>query len=303
MGKGRARVWLSDPVLALPDDRFILRRPSPAATVGGGSVLDPFPPGRMNRTKLQVRLGPWVEAAWPERIRLLIDESAGGRSLGYLAKRTGLPPELVRSYVQQAPGLLVSGDRRVISQSVIDRGRQKLLEWLKHFHAERPNLPGAPLAQARRQIDGDLAGAVIEATPEVQVTGEVIALKAHAPKISAEQGRLLAQIEQAFRKAGMTPPTPAEVLQSAGADARQGRPYIEALIKAQRLVRVSDEIVFHADVIAHIQLSLRAQKGRRFSIPEFKEWTKVSRKYAVPLLEYLDRQRVTRREGDARVIL
>jgi selenocysteine-specific elongation factor len=69
------------------------------------------------------------------------------------------------------------------------------------------------------------------------------------------------------------------------------------------LVRISDELVFHADVVAHIRRSLAAHKGRRFSVPEFKEWTQISRKYAIPLLEYLDRQRVTRREGDARVVL
>jgi selenocysteine-specific elongation factor len=62
-------------------------------------------------------------------------------------------------------------------------------------------------------------------------------------------------------------------------------------------------LLFHADVIAHIKTSLGQQKGRRFSVLEFKSWTNISRKFAIPLLEYLDQQRITKREGEVRVVL
>jgi selenocysteine-specific elongation factor len=84
---------------------------------------------------------------------------------------------------------------------------------------------------------------------------------------------------------------------------KKARGLLEALIKNQKLARVSEDMVFHAEVIAHLRKSLAAHKGRRFSVPEFKSWTNISRKYAIPLLEYLDHQRVTRRDGDTRVVL
>ena len=93
------------------------------------------------------------------------------------------------------------------------------------------------------------------------------------------------------------------MLRDAGLDVNKARGLLEALIKKERLVRVAENLIFHRDVIAHVRTSLASHKGRRFSVPEFKEWTQISRKYAIPLLEYLDHQRVTRRDGDARIIL
>jgi selenocysteine-specific elongation factor len=75
------------------------------------------------------------------------------------------------------------------------------------------------------------------------------------------------------------------------------------LLRDRRLVRVSDELVFHASAIQSLRDLLHEKKGRRFAVPEFKDWTGISRKYAIPLLEYLDRERITRRDGDARVVL
>jgi selenocysteine-specific elongation factor len=92
-------------------------------------------------------------------------------------------------------------------------------------------------------------------------------------------------------------------MRTAGIEPGKGRALLEALIKSNRLVRVSADLVFHAEVLTHIRASLTRHKGRRFSVPEFKEWTQVSRKYAIPLLEYLDHQHITRRDGDTRIVL
>ena len=71
-------------------------------------------------------------------------------------------------------------------------------------------------------------------------------------------------------------------------------------------MRVSPELIFHRDALAHLKERLatyKKAKGERISVPVFKDLTGISRKYAIPLLEYLDRERVTRRAGDERVIL
>ena len=88
-----------------------------------------------------------------------------------------------------------------------------------------------------------------------------------------------------------------------GVEAGRARTLLQLLLKERRLVRVSDELVFHASAVQSLRELLVQKKGQRFAVPEFKDWTGISRKYAIPLLEFLDRERVTRREGDSRIVL
>jgi selenocysteine-specific elongation factor len=106
-----------------------------------------------------------------------------------------------------------------------------------------------------------------------------------------------------FEGAGLAVPAVAEVLAKSGVDAARARRLLEILLRQGRLERVSPELIFHATSMAQLRGMLGARKGQRFAVPQFKEWTGISRKYAIPLLEYLDRVRVTRREGDQRVVL
>jgi selenocysteine-specific elongation factor len=78
---------------------------------------------------------------------------------------------------------------------------------------------------------------------------------------------------------------------------------LQILLREKRLVRVDNDLVFHRSAIAALKAGLEARKGQRFGVAEFKEWTGVSRKYAIPLLEFLDREKLTRREGDSRVVV
>jgi selenocysteine-specific elongation factor len=303
-GQSMARLWMSQPELLCPGDRFVLRRPSPARTVAGGIVIDPFPPARLNRKKTVLRLRTLAEDSWAKRLSLLVAESPNGRRISDLTRRTGLSPEQLKSRIaQSADLLLIESSGRVFSKLWIERQREKLLAVLRGFHAKHPSLPGAPIALARMNLEPAIAQAVFVDFPAIRMEGEMVSLSTHKAQVNPEQTKFLAQIEHAFRQAGFQPPSPSDVLKAAGSDMNKGRGLLETLIKSQKLVRISDELVFHADVLAHIRRSLQAHKGRKFSVPEFKEWTQISRKYAIPLLEYLDRQHVTRREGDARVVL
>ncbi len=299
-----ARISLTTPALLLPGDRFILRRPSPAATVAGGVVVDPFPPVRLNRSRTIARLSSLASADPLQRIELLVGESSNGKKISDLVRRTGMPlASLIKTSKATSNLLFVEAANKIFTTAWLAAARARLLLWLKTYHTQHPQSAGAPIAQARLTLEPAIAAAVFSGMPELRITGDLISLVSHKVQADPEQSKLLSQIEYAFRQAGFQPPAPAGVLQQAGADQIKGRALLEALIKAQRLVRISDTVIFHIDVLNHIRNSLALHKGRKFSIPEFKEWTQVSRRYAVPLLEYLDRQHVTRREGDARVIL
>jgi selenocysteine-specific elongation factor len=95
----------------------------------------------------------------------------------------------------------------------------------------------------------------------------------------------------------------AEALAKSGVEARRARTLLEILLREKRLLRISEELVFHRSAIERLRQILAARNSRRFGVGEFKEWTGISRKYAIPLLEYLDRERITRRDGDQRWIL
>ncbi len=282
-----ARLHLGQKVLALPGDRFVLRRPSPAMTVAGGTVLDAFPPPRLNRTKTFERLAKLAAASIAERVELLTQESASGLSVNQLVRLTGVTPPPVSENL-----VLVNGQQMVTKQWIEQR-RQKLVEWLKMFHTKNPAAPGAPVSQARLGLDPALLATILNGFSPVVVRGEQISLATHRPQISNADAKALAELELVFRQAGFQPP----------ALEKMARSHLEALIKSGKLVRVSSDLVFHAEAIGQIRQLLTAHKGKRFAVPDFKSWTNISRKYAIPLLEYFDHQRVTKRDGDSRVVL
>ncbi len=295
---------LAEPVLALPGDRFVLRRPTPAQTIGGGSVLDAFPPKKLSRSKAAERLALLETVSVTARLEQYVAERENGRRLDDLIRLTGQTPEEIKSIIQQSSALLfVEAAQRIVSQAWLKKRRATLALWLKNFHAQNPSLAGAPLAQARLGLENALAAAVFQNNPAIRQQGDSIALATHKPHVNTREAAALLRIEQQFRQAGYQPSNPLDMLRASGAEAPDATNFLERLIKNGRLVRISESLVFHTDVIAHISHSLAAHKGRRFSVPEFKDWTQISRKYAIPLLEYLDRQRITKRDGDHRVVL
>jgi selenocysteine-specific elongation factor len=298
VGERFARLHLAEPVLALPGDRFVLRRPSPALTVSGGMVIDPFPPRRLNRAKTFERLDALASASAEQRVEILTEESAAGLSVSQLVRLTGMPPETIAG----SRNLILINGQHLVSKRWVERQRRKLVEWLAAFHAKNPAMAGAPVSQARLGVDPVLLGPVFDNFPDVSLRGDLVALSSHQPQVSAVDAQARDQIEFAFRQAAFQPPAPNEVMAAAG-NPKTARGHLESLVKDGKLIRISGDLIFHAEVICHIRQSLATHKGRRFSVADFKSWTNVSRKYAIPLLEYLDQQRVTKREGDVRVVL
>ena len=113
----------------------------------------------------------------------------------------------------------------------------------------------------------------------------------------------MTSIEEAFRNAGLASPATDEVLRASGVDLNRARAILQILLRNGKLVRITAELVLHQSAMSALQQLLAARTGQRFSVTDFKAWTGTSRKYAIPLLEYCDRARLTRREGEQRVIL
>jgi selenocysteine-specific elongation factor len=112
-----------------------------------------------------------------------------------------------------------------------------------------------------------------------------------------------AAIEHAFERAGLATPAVPEVLAQSGVETARARSLLEILLRERRLVRISGDLVFHRSALDGLRQLLAARRATRFNVATFKDWTGISRKYAIPLLEYLDREHVTRREGEERLVL
>jgi selenocysteine-specific elongation factor len=110
-------------------------------------------------------------------------------------------------------------------------------------------------------------------------------------------------IESAFEQAGLAVPAVGEVLARSGVEPSRAKTLLQILLREKRLVKISDDLVFHSSALDGLRKLLAGHKGSRFNVSAFKDWTGISRKYAIPLLELLDRERVTRRDGDERLVL
>jgi selenocysteine-specific elongation factor len=140
----------------------------------------------------------------------------------------------------------------------------------------------------------------------LETQGEVVKRAGTTVTLDDEEANAKRQIEAAFAAAGLTVPTAKEVLSGLRLEVKRAEKILQMLLREKVLIRVTPELIFHREPLAKLKAAIAAHKkskGDRMSVAAFKEVTGISRKYAVPLLEYLDRERVTRRVGDERVIL
>jgi selenocysteine-specific elongation factor len=291
-GSAWARIVLKEPVLAFPGDRFIVRMFSPVMTIGGGVVAD-ISCHNYRGEDAAARL----DAMSPER---LVTESEWGISRARLIAWTGL-----REFASM-PQVEAAGDW-LISRTRIADAKQKLVETCRAFHKTHSLLPGIPKQDLKAAAMPDALVEVFEhalaAATELIQDGEVVRLKTHRVVLKQDEEQARTAIESSFAKAGLAAPSVTEVLKTSGVEAARARSILQILLREGKLTRVSDELVLDAASLANLRGSLELKRGERFTVPVFKEWTGVSRKYAIPILEYLDREHVTKREGDERVLL
>jgi selenocysteine-specific elongation factor len=298
------RIALREPLLLLPGDRFIVRMFSPVITIGGGVVLDAAPPRRRASDRLKT-----LEQGNPaERVALLVAESKHGMDLATLIARTGLLEADIRA-AAKSPDLIAIFDPQfwLLDARTANGVLESIQQTLKRFHRDHPLLPGMPKEEIRSRLLPEappfLLDVLLARAKTIAVKGELVHLTSHKVALKQDEEEASARIEAAFQNAGLAVPATPDVLAKSGVEAGRAKTILQILLRDKKLVRVGEDLVFHASAVATLRGMLAGRKGERFSVPEFKDWTGISRKYAIPLLEYLDRERVTRRDGEARVVL
>ncbi|HYI92640.1 MAG TPA: selenocysteine-specific translation elongation factor [Bryobacteraceae bacterium] len=301
--KAMVRIVLKKPMLLLPSDRFIIRMFSPVVTIGGGEVLDCDPPRRLSRAKLLARAHKIASSSLSERLSFLVSEAPEGIPISHLAGRSGLRPEKI---LASLPPETHRFDGWLMHDTI---AKARLSRWKDHlaaFHKAKPLLRGIGKEELRR----DLAKApmrtfeaLLALDKQFVLEGEFVRLASHKLAMQDEEREASLRIEAAFEKAGLQAPVLSEVLAACGVDQTRARTLLQMLLRSGSLVRFSEDLILHNTAARSLKQTLATRKGQRFSVGDFKDWTGVSRKYAIPLLEWLDRERITRRDGDARIVI
>jgi selenocysteine-specific elongation factor len=303
-----ARIVLREPALLLPGDRFIIRMFSPVVTIGGGVVLDTAGKRYRKGDRVAERLQTLAEAPAAERVALLVRESRYGMGTAELVARTGLTEREIVTAAADAPLVVFKQPQSWFADRAwFHSAGEKLLRVVREFHQKNPLLPGIPKQDLRgRELPDSpafLIDAILAQEKQIAVEGENVRLASHKLVLKQDEEQARSAIERAFEQAGLAVPAVPDVLAKSGVEAARARSLLQILLREKRLIRVSDELVFHHGAMEKLRAMLAAHKAARFNVGTFKDWTGISRKYAIPLLEYLDRERVTRREGDERVVL
>ena len=306
-GSAYARIVLREPALLLPGDRFIVRMFSPVVTIGGGVVVDTGGIRYRKSDDAAARLGLLASGDVPARVGLLVRESAYGASVAELVARTGLLAREIEAAAAKAQVLSIPQHNWLADRAWFQSASARLVKAVRQFHQAHPLQPGMPRQDLRAkelpEAPAFLLDALLAGAKELAADGETVRIRGHAVVLKQEEEQARSAIEAAFQKAGLAAPAVAEVLAKSGVEPARARTLMQILIREKRLVRVSEDLVFHATAIAGLREMLASHRGQRFAVGAFKEWTGVSRKYAIPLLEFLDREHATRRDGEERLVL
>lgn len=306
-----ARLKFPDAVLLLPGDRFILRQFSPVVTIGGGVVLDATPPSRrlsVDNT-LETLAGDDRRAILKARIWRNHHDAT---SVPRLTAETGWTKNAIKSQLAE---LVKAGEVVQIGDVFLCAPAWDVLEAqvtpaLEAFHKQNPLEPGIGREelQARTDASSEIFNAIAEmlaAEKKIEIAGDLVRLPGHGVVLKDEEAESKKTIEAAFVIAGLKVPALQEVIAGLKVDKTRAQKIVTLLLRDKVLIKLSDELVFHRGALEELKRQIAAfkLKSAKIDVAKFKEMTGVSRKYAIPLLEYLDRERVTRRVGDAREIL
>jgi selenocysteine-specific elongation factor len=306
-----ARLKLPEAALLLPGDRFIIRQFSPVITIGGGVVLDAAPISRMpgHADFLKTLAGADAEAVVRARIAR---RQRKGILMSRLVAETGWAKNVNETQLAEAlrNGSVVRAGELFLDAPALEMLRSHIVSAAATFHKNNPLVGGINKEELRVQVDAmpdvfETAAAMLVREKKLEVVGDLVRLPGHGVAMKDDEAESKKKIEDAFASAGLKVPALQEVIAGLKVDRVRAQKIVTLLLREKILIKVSDELVFHSSALEQLRRQITAYKAKstKIDVANFKELTGVTRKYAIPLLEYLDRERVTKRVGDLREIL
>ena len=312
-GTALARLRTVDPLLLLPGDRAILRQFSPVITIGGAVVLDAFPVRRQKKGELLKSLNVLATGSRQEILAARITRrGADGLSRDDAVRAMGLKRSVLEpliSLLLQQKQIVRAGELLVATEA-FSVARACTLTALEAFHKANPLVAGISKEELREklQLRPEVMQSVLAElnnTRKVEVAGEQVRLAGRGVELKDDEAKAKKDIETAFAAAGLKVPFMDEVLARLPVDKTRAQKLVTLLLRDRVLVKLADNLVFHQAALQGLRQTMNEFKAKssKIDVGRFKDLIGVSRKYAIPLLEYLDRERITRRVGDERVIL
>ncbi|QRN82800.1 selenocysteine-specific translation elongation factor [Chloroflexota bacterium] len=304
--EGFLQLMLEHPVVALRQDRFILRRPSPAETIGGGQVVNPHPKRRyrrFNETKLE-ELAQMMMGT-PEEILMQSARQSGAISQAKLIEIAGLEPGQAQAAID---GLLESGElivltgkKLLVPTAQLVQLQTDLLRTLANFHEQNPLQFGMPREQLRTEnkLSADLFDAMVTrlaASGEIVAENAFVRLAEHTVKLTDAQQAKVNSLMKAFDAQPYTPPSVKESQDITGQE------LVTVLVQTGQLAQLGEDVLLQPAVLQEMQdavIEIIQQNGS-VTLAELRDRFQTSRKYAVAVLEDLDARGITVRKGDGR---
>jgi selenocysteine-specific elongation factor len=310
-----ARIRVEAPAVLTRGDRFILRQYSPSMTIGGGRVLDPSPARSPIRNAAGIARFGRLDGADDDAAMVFVQERrAAGIAADALARRIGLTLDAAVALAGRlaAAGRVVRVKDDLFDGALVRELETRLVTMVGEHHAAQPMSEGLPREEARERLFARAPSALFDAiVAGLQGAGRLagrdrLAIPGRGVSLSPEETRAQQALDRVYRDAGLAPPDAASAAAAAQVPAPIADRVSKLLLRQKTLVKV-DTLLFHAEALERLKQEVKAMKGQgaaaKVDVAGFKERYGISRKYAIPLLEWLDRERVTRRSGDARVVL
>lgn len=321
--KDFVQLRLESPIVCVPGERFILRFYSPQMTIAGGFVLDNAAERHRRSAfdSIRNRLSRTASGDNLVRIKEYL-AAAGERGLNFddLAARTGLRRDALNKVLKIGIDArsIIAADRTYVSRTPFDALRSKTLVTIGDFHRREPLSKGIPRETLKERLFARISPEIFRAVldslvgeQKIVAEKEIVRSAEHSLELSADEKLARERLTAMYRSAGFEVPK----LETALTEATRGtalgpqhaRKIFQLLINAGEIVKVTDEFYFGSKVISDLIGTLRSyaagSSDRLIDVAQFKDLAGVSRKYAIPMLEYFDRERITRRAGDKRLIL
>ena len=325
--KSFVQLRLEIPIVCIPNERFIIRSYSPQITIAGGKVL--VSNAARHRRKdaenvvkyLQNLMDAGTQNDKAKTVKLYLD-AAGEHGLNFndLQSKTGWRGEILKKSLAEnvEKRAVIEAEKSFVSRTPFENLKTRTLNEIEGFHKKEPLAKGILRETLREKIFAHLPLEIFRATLEslqkenkIAAEKDIVRAAAHNLELSSEETILRGKLESVYRVAKLEAPKLEDALLESIKGTRLNREHarkiFQLLLNSGELVKISEEFYFARTEIDQLIAQLKAfaakSSDQLIDVSQFKDIAGVSRKFAIPILEYFDREKITRRAGDKRLIL
>ncbi len=318
------QIRLETPVAVVPNERFILRSYSPQITIAGGKILDAF--AAKHRKKDFDTIRNFLESLIEfennktKQIKLFLETAKEhGATFSDLQARTGWSKEILKKSLDEniEKKAIIEAESFYLARTPFDDLKSKTLCEIENFHKREPLAKGILRETLREKISAHLPPEIFKTVllnleKEDKIAAkDFVRLASHNLELSSDEKNLRERLSKIYKTAKLEVPKLEDALNDAKtgtkSDANHARKIFQLLLNSGEIFKISEEFYFAKDEINNLIIKLKEfaakSSDKLIDVPAFKDLAGISRKYAIPLLEYFDREKVTRRAGDKRLIL